>query len=61
MRTVLLLALLALPAYAADEPIPDILISGDERQAIIEKFGQMAGAIEKLDKALTNCRTAQRT
>lgn len=61
MRTVLLLALLALPAYAADEPIPDILISGDERQAIIDKFGAMAGAIEKLDKALTNCRTAQRT
>lgn len=61
MRTVLLLALLALPAYAADEPIPDILISGEERQAIIDKFGAMAGAIEKLDKALTNCRTAQRT
>lgn len=61
MRTVLPLTLLALPAYATAPVTPDILISGDERQAIIDKFGAMAGAIEKLDKALTNCRTAQRT
>lgn len=61
MRTVLLLALLALPAYAADEPIPDILISGEELQAIIDKFGDMSKLIEKLDTSLTNCRSAQRT
>lgn len=58
MRTVLLLAL---PAYAADEPIPDILISGDERQAIIDKFNAMGAQLERPDKALTNCRTAQRS
>ena len=60
MRVVLLLTALALPAYA-QAPVPDILISAEERQAIIDKFGEMEGAIEKLDKALTNCRAAQRT
>lgn len=61
MRTVLLLTVLSLPVYAQAPTTPDILISGEERSAIIAKFGELAARIEKLDKSLTNCRTAQRT
>lgn len=60
MRTVLLLALYALPVYA-QAPVPDILITGDERAAIIAKFNEMDALINKLGKSLTNCRAAQRT
>lgn len=57
MKALLLFALWAIPVQA-DGPSA-ILISPDERQALIDKFGAMQEYIEKLEKAYKICRQVQ--
>lgn len=56
-----LLILVAIPVSAA-APVPEpIFVSPEERQAIIDKFGEMIGAIEHLQKSLKVCQSTRST
>lgn len=61
MKRILLLALFALPAYAQAPEMPPILVTGEERQRIIDLIGELSDANKRLGDALSNCVTTRRT
>ena len=56
MKAIILL-FLALPAYAEAPTTPPILVSGEERQAILDKFGELTALLEKQERMLRVCRS----
>ena len=49
---------LALPVLADDTPAP-IMITPEERQALVDQFGQMGNMIEKLQREYKTCMLAR--
>lgn len=56
-----LLMLVAIPVYAQAPTTPPILISGEERQAVLDLIDRLTTANEGLARSLKNCRSAQQS
>jgi hypothetical protein len=65
VKIALLLAILAIPVQAqAPEAKPDdgsILVTPEEREALVREFGKQQEMIEQLLKRYKNCMTAKST
>ncbi len=52
-------AYLALPGLAWAPPMEDILISGEERQVLVDKLEELIAANQGLAKAYYNCKSTR--